>query len=107
MNGLILLNIKKSLSKALKTPTTKLNNMGRIKQLMVKRAGRELITKDLPFGEQFNGNKKILGSTMPSKKVRNKIAGYISRLKKAQRLVKEEGIRIKQKEVKEEDSSYS
>ena len=81
--------------------------MGRSKQLMVKRASRELITKDLPFSEQFNDNKKILGSTMPSKKVRNKIAGYIARLKKAERIIKEEGIRIKKKEVREEDRSYS
>ena len=63
--------------------------MGRIKQLMVKRASKELITKDASFGEHFNPNKRMLGSTMPSKKVRNKIAGYIARLKRAERIVKE------------------
>ncbi|MEK6846679.1 MAG: 30S ribosomal protein S17e [Nanoarchaeota archaeon] len=63
--------------------------MGRIKQQMVKRTTKELMQKDIAFTELFNDNKKILGSTMPSKKVRNKIAGYISRLKKMARLTKE------------------
>ncbi len=57
--------------------------MGRIKSLMVKRATRELMKQELPFSEDFTRNKQILGnSTMPSKKVRNKIAGYISRIKR-------------------------
>ena len=56
--------------------------MGRIKQLMVKRATFELLKQDLPFSEDFNKNKRILGDTMPSKKVRNKIAGYIARIKR-------------------------
>lgn len=56
--------------------------MGRIKQLMVKRATFELLKQDLPFSENFNDDKKILGHTMPSKKIRNKIAGYIARIQK-------------------------
>ena len=63
--------------------------MGRIKQQMVKRTTKELMQKDISFSEAFNDNKKILGSTMPSKKVRNKIAGYIARLKKMDRITKE------------------
>ncbi|MEK6792595.1 MAG: 30S ribosomal protein S17e [Nanoarchaeota archaeon] len=63
--------------------------MGRIKQLMVKRASKELLTKDLVFGEHFTGNKIMLGSnTMPSKKIRNKVAGYIARLRRAEIKVK-------------------
>ena len=58
-------------------------NMGRIKPLMVKRATQELMKKDMPFNGEFNVNKKILGNSMPSKKVRNKIAGYIARLHRA------------------------
>lgn len=55
--------------------------MGKIKTAMVKRASRELLARDdLEFNEDFEHNKKILGKTMPSKKVRNKIAGYIGRL---------------------------
>lgn len=57
--------------------------MGRIKPLMVKRTTKELMTKDMPFSEDFKVNKKILGNSMPSKKVRNKIAGYIARLHRA------------------------
>ena len=63
--------------------------MGRIKQQMVKRTTKELMKRDILFSENFNDDKKILGSTMPSKKVRNKIAGYIARLKKMERVSKE------------------
>lgn len=57
--------------------------MGRIKTAMVKRASHELMRQDIDFSPEFEHNKKILKNTMPSKKVRNKIAGYIARLKKA------------------------
>ena len=56
--------------------------MGRIKSTMVKRASFELLKQDLPFTEKFEDNKKLLGNEMPSKKVRNKIAGYLARLVK-------------------------
>jgi ribosomal protein S17E len=55
--------------------------MGKIKTAMVKKAARELLAReDLEFNKEFDHNKNMLGHTMPSKKVRNKIAGYISRL---------------------------
>ena len=57
---------------------------------MVKRAAKQLLTGEHPFNEEFNHNKKILGSTMPSKSVRNKIAGYIARLNKMRRIEQEE-----------------
>lgn len=58
--------------------------MGRIKTAMVKRAARGLLRKDSEiFTKDFENNKKMLGNQMPSKRVRNKIAGYISRLIKA------------------------
>jgi len=56
--------------------------MGKIKSKLIKRTARTLRGKDLDFSENFNKNKKILGSTMPSKKLRNQIAGYLSRLKR-------------------------
>ena len=57
--------------------------MGRIKTTLVKRTSRELIEKSPEsFSSNFGENKKSLGGTMPSKPLRNKIAGYISRLKK-------------------------
>ncbi|MEK6855528.1 MAG: 30S ribosomal protein S17e [Nanoarchaeota archaeon] len=62
--------------------------MGRIKSLMVKRAAKQLLTKYTDkFNDKFETNKRILGSTMPSKSTRNKIAGYIARLEKAKYLV--------------------
>lgn len=57
--------------------------MGRIKTKPIKRASLSLIEKasDM-FNSEFNHNKKVLGRDMPSKKVRNMIAGYITRIKK-------------------------
>ncbi|MEK6892927.1 MAG: 30S ribosomal protein S17e [Nanoarchaeota archaeon] len=60
--------------------------MGRIKSLMVKRAAKQLLEGENVFNEAFERNKKVLGNTMPSKPIRNKIAGYLSRLKKAENL---------------------
>jgi ribosomal protein S17E len=57
--------------------------MGRIKTKPIKRAGTELVTA-VPelFNSEFNHNKKVLGRDMPSKKVRNMIAGFITRYKR-------------------------
>jgi len=57
--------------------------MGRIKSKLIKRTTRQLIeNSDESFDKTFEGNKKSLGSTLSSKKMRNKIAGYIARIKK-------------------------
>ncbi len=61
--------------------------MGRIKPLMVKKAAKQLLEGENIFSESFERNKVLLINTMPSKLIRNKVAGYISRLvrmKKAQ-----------------------
>ncbi len=60
-------------------------NMGRIKSTLVKRTARSLLKEENLFNESFEQDKKLLGDTMPSKKVRNKIAGYLARLKKMQK----------------------
>ncbi len=105
----MLKNNKKLVSKPLKTHITKSTYMGRIKQLMVKRASKDLLTKDLHFGEHFTGNKRMLGSnTMPSKKIRNKIAGYISRLRRAEVKAKlAEDIRLANKTTILAETAYS
>lgn len=55
--------------------------------MLVKRTSKQLLRETLPFEEQFDANKKVLGkNTMPSKKMRNKIAGYIARLVKMERI---------------------
>lgn len=56
--------------------------MGKIKSKLVKRTANELIKKGIQFSKSFDENKKILGKTMPSKKIRNQMAGFLARLKK-------------------------
>jgi len=55
--------------------------MGRIKTKLIKRTSRQLIEKNPKvFTKDFDNNKQVIGKTLPSKKTRNKIAGYLSRL---------------------------
>ena len=56
--------------------------MGRIKSKLVKRTAKQLLKEENKFNDNFEENKKILKNSMPSKKIRNQIAGYITRLKK-------------------------
>ena len=56
--------------------------MGKIKSKMIKRSAEELIKRGVEFSPDFSSNKKSLGNTMPSKKIRNQVAGYLSRLKR-------------------------
>lgn len=62
--------------------------MGRIKSALVKRTARNLLKEENTFDGNFNKNKKLLADTMPSKRLRNKIAGYIARLKKQKQEIK-------------------
>ena len=55
--------------------------MGRIKSAQIKRTG-EKIQEEQGFSIKFEDNKKKLEGTMPGKKIRNKVAGYITKLKK-------------------------
>lgn len=55
--------------------------MGRIKSALIKRTARSLAKVGKNFEKGFDKNKEILGSSMPSKRMRNRIAGYISRIK--------------------------
>jgi len=56
--------------------------MGRIKSKLVKRTANTLLKKENYFNTDFEENKKILKGLLPSKKIRNQVAGYITRLKK-------------------------
>jgi len=57
--------------------------MGRIKTTLVKRTSKQLVDESPDiFTKEFDSNKKALGKTMPSKRMRNMIAGYITRIKK-------------------------
>lgn len=59
--------------------------MGRIKSTLVKRTARNLLKEQNVFSESFEKDKRILADMMPSKRIRNKIAGYIARLKKREK----------------------
>lgn len=53
--------------------------MGKIKSKQVKRSSEQLVKAGIVFSEDFEKNKKILGREMPSKKMRNRMAGYLVR----------------------------
>ena len=55
--------------------------MGRIKSKLVKRTANALLKRKNQFTNDFEENKKLLKVKMPSKKIRNQIAGHITRLK--------------------------
>jgi len=59
--------------------------MGRIKSLMIKKAALQLFEEAEGFTEDFENNKKLLKDTMPSKSVRNKVAGGLVRLVRKKR----------------------
>ncbi len=59
--------------------------MGRIKQTYLKRIANELLEKyHGEFGKDFQGNKESVQklTTVKSKSIRNKIAGYITKVVK-------------------------
>ncbi len=56
--------------------------MGKIKSKAVKMAAKRLKEHKIPFKNSFEENKEILEGTMPYKKIRNQLAGYLTRIKK-------------------------
>ena len=59
--------------------------MGRIKTILVKRTAIEIFTKNTGVVQtDFESNKKIADNyaDIPSKKLRNNVAGYLTRLKR-------------------------
>lgn len=58
--------------------------MGKIKSKNIKKSAEELLKTDIEFSTDFDKTKKTLSAGMPSKKIRNQLAGYIVRLKKRQ-----------------------
>lgn len=62
--------------------------MGKIKSKMMRKTANILTKEDLGFNKDFEKNKNILGKTMPSKRLRNRIAGLISRMKKQEEKAK-------------------
>ncbi len=59
--------------------------MGRIKSKLIKRTGRNLLKESDRFSDNFDENKGILRDVLVFKKVRNQIAGHITRIKKIEK----------------------
>jgi ribosomal protein S17E len=60
--------------------------MGRISSTAIKRSARTLVKENPSLTNDFNENKKVLSTyQLPDKSTRNKIAGYITRIKKAEK----------------------
>ncbi len=53
--------------------------MGRIKSKAIKRTAEKLVD-EIEFSSKFEKNKNLLEGAMPSKKMRNELAGYLTRL---------------------------
>ncbi len=62
--------------------------MGRIKSKIIKKTAAQLAEQEPAFTTDFEINKKILKNAFFSKKVRNRVAGHIVRLKKQPKLTK-------------------
>ena len=75
--------------------------MGRIKSLMIKKASWQLLKADSGrFNTSFDDNKKALGhKDLPSKSTRNKIVGYIARIKKMEKEAVLKEAKRKEKEI--------
>jgi ribosomal protein S17E len=62
--------------------------MGKIKSKMIRKTANVLTKENLNFEKDFEKNKAILGREMPSKRLRNKLAGLISRMKTQEEKIK-------------------
>ena len=62
-------------------------SMGRIKTKLIKRTGNQIVAENPEkFSKDFEANKKEISeiADIPSKKIRNVLAGYVTRLAKKQ-----------------------
>lgn len=60
--------------------------MGKIKSKLVRRTAATLMKRGINFTDSFEENKKMLGSdTMPSRKIRNQLAGLLAKIKKLEK----------------------
>jgi len=56
--------------------------MGKIKSKAIRRSAKTLIKEGIKFSEDFEENKQILNNMPLSKKLRNQLAGLITRTKR-------------------------
>lgn len=64
------------------------DSMGRIKQKFIKNRAFELVSEHDKFTTEFKKNKEILPefADVKNKKTKNKLVGYITRLKKQKKM---------------------
>lgn len=57
--------------------------MGRVRQTYIKRLAKDFVESDMDFSQDFDENKQALKETeeFSSKRLRNRVAGYITTLK--------------------------
>ena len=56
--------------------------MGKIKSKAIRRSANTLTNRGVKFSEDFEKNKQILSSMKIGKKLRNQLAGLVTRTKK-------------------------
>lgn len=59
--------------------------MGKIKSKLIRRTANTLLKEEIGFTKSFEENKRLLGNTMPSRKIRNQIAGLLAKIKKQEK----------------------
>lgn len=59
--------------------------MGKIKSKSVKRASETLLRESKEFTDSFEENKRMLKGIMPSRKIRNQVAGLLAKIKKKEK----------------------
>jgi ribosomal protein S17E len=56
--------------------------MGKIKSRLIRRSAKKMISEGIKFDKDFEKNKRILKGIIPSKKLKNQLAGLFSRIEK-------------------------
>lgn len=56
--------------------------MGKIKSKLIRRSAKKFKSEGIKFSKDFERNKQILKNIMPSKKLRNQMAGLLARTEK-------------------------
>ncbi len=81
-----LMLFSKGLIGSFKNTVISYTGMGRIKTMLIKRTAHKLVANHKhEFKKDFDENKQVVGrfTEIPSKKLRNAVAGYITRLMNA------------------------
>ena len=78
--------------------------MGRIKSQLIKRTAQQLFDGMDIFNDSFENNKKLLKNEMPSKSVRNKIAGQLVSLAKKQKKSKQKKLKPAEEQIEHKEN---